>query len=391
MAKVVVVQRILPHYRVPFFRALVQTLAEDGHDVVVVYGQERPGSVPRSVVVGEPWAVRIENSYIRVGRTDLVWQPCLAHVRGSELVVVEQANRLLVNYALLARRKMAGPAFAYWGHGRNFQTDRKSGLRERWKRRLLCGADWWFAYTEISKRVMADAGVPADRITVVNNTVDADELAEALRRLGPSDVEAARTALGIRSRNVALYCGGMYPDKRLPFLVAACEEIRRRIPDFEMVIIGDGPDQHLIEDAVRRHAWMHYLGGVYGGDKAKYFAMAQAFLMPGLVGLAIVDSFVAAVPMFTTDVPIHSPEIAYLRNGENGVMTRHDVSAYAEAVAAYFQSSSMQQRLMDGCRDSARDFGVSRMVERFADGVRRCLEAYGHSGRAADESERSGG
>lgn len=391
MAKVVVVQRILPHYRVPFFRALVQTLAEDGHDVVVVYGQERAGTVPRSVVVSEPWAARIANRYIRAGRIDLVWQPCLARTHGAELVVVEQANRLLVNYALLARRKMAGPAFAYWGHGRNFQTDRKSGLRERWKRWLLCGADWWFAYTEISKRVMAGAGVPEDRITVVNNTVDADELAEALHRLGPSDVEAARAALGIRSRNVALYCGGMYPDKRLPFLVAACQEIRRRIPDFEMMIIGDGPDQYLIEDAARRHSWVHYLGGVYGADKAKYFAMARAFLMPGLVGLAIVDSFVAAVPMFTTDVPIHSPEIAYLLNGENGVMTRHDVSAYAEAVTVYFQSSSMQQRLMDGCKNSARDFGVGRMVERFADGVRQCLETYGHTGHATSESERSGG
>jgi len=391
VAKVVVVQRILPHYRVPFFRALGQSLAEDGHQLSVVYGQERPGTVPRSVEVGEPWAVRIENVYFKVGRAELVWQPCFDHLRDAELVIVEQANRLLVNYALLVHRKIGGAAVAYWGHGRNFQADRKSGLRERWKRLLLCQADWWFAYTEISKHIMAEAGVREDRITVVNNTVDADELAEALRCLDPSDIEAARATLGVRSQNVALYCGGMYPEKRLPFLLAACSEIRRRIPDFEMVIIGDGPDQHLIEDAVRRNEWLHYLGGVYGAERAKYFAMARAFLMPGLVGLALVDSFVAAVPMFTTDVPIHSPEIAYLRNGENGVMTGHDVSEYAEAIATYFRSPSMQQRLMMGCRDSARDFGVSSMVERFSDGVRRCLKVCDQGGPARNESGRPGG
>ena len=80
---------------------------------------------------------------------------------------------------------------------------------------MLSAADWWFAYTEISKRVMVDAGVPDDRITIVNNTVDTSELTEALDQLTPNELVAARATLGIHSYTVGLYCGGMYPDKRL--------------------------------------------------------------------------------------------------------------------------------------------------------------------------------
>lgn len=374
VAKVVVVQRILPHYRVSFFRMLRQVMAEDGNDLKVVYGQERPGTVPRSMFVDEPWAVRIKNQYIQTGLTELVWQPCLSFVRGADLVIVEQANRLLVNYVLLARLKLTGTPIAYWGHGRNFQTDFRAGLKERWKRSLLRAADWWFAYTEISKQEMVNAGVPRERVTVVNNTVDSDAFTYALHELTREDIDTVRTAHGITSHNVAVYCGGMYSDKRLPFLIAACDEVRKRVPDFEMVFIGDGPEQNLVEDAASRRPWMHYVGGVYSKDKAVYFSIARALLMPGLVGLAIVDSFVASVPIFTTDVPIHSPEIAYLKDGENGVMTPHDICEYADAVASYFMSADLQKRLMKGCRGSAEDLGIDRMVERFAGGIKCCLD-----------------
>ena len=164
-----------------------------------------------------------------------------------------------------------------------------------------------------------------------------------------------------------------------------------RIPDFELLAIGDGPDQLLVEEAAREHSWVHYLGGVYGAERAPYFAMARAFLMPGLVGLAVVDSFVAAVPMFTTNVPIHSPEIAYLDDGRNGVIVHHDIMTYADAVAEYLQSPVMQQRLIDGCKDSARNFGISRMVERFAVGVQRCLEMCDRGGRFTCEPQRPEG
>jgi L-malate glycosyltransferase len=96
-------------------------------------------------------------------------------------------------------------------------------------------------------------------------------------------------------------------------------------------------------------------------------------LMPGLVGLVIVDSFVTCLPMFTTDTPIHSPEIAYLIQGVNGVMTPYAVEAYSRAVAEYLKNEAMQVALREGCSRSATIYTLENMVDNFTQGIKKCL------------------
>lgn len=366
---VTIVQRVLPHYRVAFFRQLHERLAREGIALQVVYGQEYPGTVPKTQRLDADWARMIRNRYWRLGGAELVWQPCLSLLHGSDLVIIEQANRLVLNYLLLLRRRFSGGRLAYWGHGRNMQAAGGRRLRERMKKTLLDQVDWWFAYTEPSAEAVVSAGFPPERVTTVNNTVDTDELTDAVQHVTGESLAAVRTELRIRSENVCIYCGGLYRDKRLAFLIEACDRIRARIPDFELVVVGDGPDRTVIEEAARRCSWIHFVGPRYGAERVRYFGIAKAQLLPGLVGLAIIDSFVTRTPIFTTDIPIHSPEIAYLRSGVNGVMAPDRMEAYAGAVIDYLSSPAMQRVLQSGCAASAAAYTLDRMVERFATGV----------------------
>ncbi len=373
MSQVAIIQRVLPHYRIPFFRRLHGRLRGVGINLNLVYGQERPGTVPRTVSLQETWARRIENRYWQVAGRELVWQPCLGLARGADLVVVEQSSRLLANYPLLAMRRLRGTRLAFWGHGRNMQSDDRQDWSERIKRATLGQVDWWFAYTGLSADVVAAGGFPRERITKVQNAIDTSELGAHLKACTAAEVGAARARHGIAGNAVGLYCGGMYDFKKLPFLIAACEEIRRRVPEFSVVFVGDGPERGVVEAAAGRHDWMHYVGAKFGRDLAPYYHMSKVLLMPGLVGLAVVDSFVAGVPLFTTDLPLHSPEIAYLEPGVNGMMTAHDVDAYAGAVADYLRDGTALARLVAGCERSAAKYTMENMVENFARGIEQCL------------------
>ena len=82
-------------------------------------------------------------------------------VRGADLVVVEQASRLLATYALLAWRAFGGPKVASWGQGHNVQTQNASQIGERVKGILTRRADWFFAYDEASLPVLTAQGFPA--------------------------------------------------------------------------------------------------------------------------------------------------------------------------------------------------------------------------------------
>lgn len=103
MHKVTIIQRILPHYRIPFFEALHHELVRTGIELQLIYGQEHPGAVPRSERLSHPWTTRIENRYFNTPFGQLVWQPCLNHLEDSDLIVFEQANSLLLNYWQIGR------------------------------------------------------------------------------------------------------------------------------------------------------------------------------------------------------------------------------------------------------------------------------------------------
>lgn len=371
--KVTIVQRILPHYRICFVERLHEQLAMRGIELELVYGQELPGTIPRTVPLWKPWTREITNRYFTVGSTELVWQPCLSHLRGSDLVIVEQSNRLLLNYWLQIRRSFSGPMLGFWGHGRNMQSRQPQGLRERFKSALVRHVDWWFAYTEFSRDIVMRSGFPEERITVVNNAIDDEQLGRGMQACsGIEPLEMARS-LGCSSGNVALFCGGLHREKRIDFLLSAAERVRALVPDFELLIVGDGPERSRIEEARRRLPWIHYAGPQMGEASARYLHAARLLMMPGLVGLVIVDSFIGRCPIFTTEFPFHSPEIAYLRSGHNGYMTADDVESYAQTVAEHLTQPQVLDGLKAGCDESARKYSLSAMVANFAGGVERCL------------------
>lgn len=370
---VAIIQRVLPHYRLPFFERLHERLRERNIDLRLIYGQEYPGTVPVTVKLEREWATRIQNKYLRLPGLNLVWQPCLRTMGKPDLVIVEQANSLLLNYWLLATRAVGIGKLAYWGHGQNFQAGGRGGLRETLKSALTTPVDRWFAYTQLSAAIVQARGYPSERITIVNNAIDTAEFRAALDSVGPDEITQVKRNLGISGDHVGVYCGGLYADKKLDFLLASCQAIRHHVEDFHLIVIGGGPEQEKIIRAAEENPWIHYVGARFGRDRAVYFKAARILMMPGSVGLAIIDAFAAGTPLFTTDIPMHGPEIAYLDQDVNGVMTAPDTEAYALAVADYFASSNFRQNLQQGCRDSARQYQLDGFVENFANGIEACL------------------
>ncbi len=372
--RVVVVQRILPHYRVRFFRDLHDALADYRIQFVLLYGQEAPGGIPKSVDLDADWAIRLRNKYLSVLCLRAVWQPILPWATATDLIVVEQSNQLLVNYVLLFMRMLGRIKFAYWGHGKNFQGT-SHPLSEKFKSYLLKSADWWFAYTSVSAEHVASQGFPEDRITDVQNSIDTSGLRAEMDACGAGAGAELLRSLGLCGENVLLYCGGLYEQKQLPFLINACRRVWLRKPDIELVIIGDGPARAFVEAAAAENAWIRYVGPKYGKELAPYLTVAKAMLIPGVVGLAIVDSFAACVPLFTTDIPGHGPEIAYLEEQKTGFVTSFDEDAYSKAVIEFLENPMQQATVREQLKRASTTITHEAMVGRFARGVARAVGA----------------
>jgi glycosyltransferase involved in cell wall biosynthesis len=377
MRRVAIVHKWIPQYRRQFFELLRDRLAQEAIKLQVIYGQPGAKDAARKDSIDLEWGQRVKNKIVRVGERELYWQPCLHLLRGADLVIVEQASKLLINYVLQARYLLGGARFAFWGHGKDFAHYDSHWLGEFVKRRVSRRVHWWFAYNARAAAVVQSFGFPADRTTVTQNAIDTRGLAAAALRIDPSALQALCDDLQLSGRNVCLYAGGMYRDKRLAFLIEACELIRRSVPDFEMIFMGTGIDAELVVEAAMRHSWMKYVGPKFDRGKVPYFMLSKLFLMPGVVGLAVLDAFALAVPMITTAVPGHGPEIDYLDDGTNGVVVQQTQSpvAYADTVKALLRDERRRQLLIAGCRAAAEIYTVENMVESFAIGVMEALSA----------------
>jgi glycosyltransferase involved in cell wall biosynthesis len=247
-------------------------------------------------------------------------------------------------------------------------------MGEAMRRATIKQVDWWFAYTGMSRDIVVGSGFSGSRVTTVNNSLDTCELISAKKNVEACELDALRKELHLASDNIAIYCGGMYAHKRLSFLLAACEIIRAAVNDFHIIFIGDGPDSALVESASRLHPWIHYIGSKYGAERAPYFLLSKLMLMPGQVGLAIIDSFVFGTPLVTTNNGIHSPEIEYLKQGSNGLMTDDDVASYAQGVINLFRNDEWRDGMVLECESDCETYTVENMVKNFVDGVRACLD-----------------
>ena len=377
LRRVAIVYKCLPQWRRRFFELLRDRLAREAIHLQLIYGQPGAKDATRKDTVDLEWAQRIENRIVHFCGRELYWQPCLYFLRGADLVIVEQASKLLVNYVLQARYLLGGTKFAFWGHGKNFAQYDSHWLGEFLKHRVSRRVHWWFAYNAKSAAVVQSLGFPADRTTLTQNAIDTRALIAATRRFDPSALRGLCDVLQLRGRNVCLYAGAMYRDKRLLFLLEACELIRRWVPDFEMIFMGAGIDAGIVTEAAMRHSWIKYIGPKFDQEKVPYFMLSKLFLMPGVVGLAVLDAFALAVPLVTTAVPGHGPEIDYLDDGTNSILVQQMQSpaAYARTVAELLRDEQRRQLLIEGCRAAAEIYTVENMVERFAAGVTQALAA----------------
>lgn len=360
----------MPHYRIAFFEGLRSRLAEMGITLDLVHGKDRD----KRMVAGElDWSIPV--SIRKVG--PFSWHACMPPTRPYDLIIAPQEIKYLGCLFLQACSWFGGTKFAYWGHGKTFQANNQNSLTERLKRFLATKVHWWFAYNDLSARIVADLGLPKERITSVGNAIDTKGLVQARAALDQGTLEELKTSLGIASDHVAVYTGGIYSNKRIPFLLEAARRVRAQIPDFHLLVIGEGPDRPLVSAAARDYPWIHDLGPKNDAEKVPYWAISQMLLMPGVVGLVVVDSFALGVPLITTDYPYHGPEIDYLKSGMNGLLVAcgDDVEAYATEVIRLFQSPEELQRLRQGALDSAPHHTIERMVENFAAGVLLAIDA----------------
>jgi glycosyltransferase involved in cell wall biosynthesis len=158
---------------------------------------------------------------------------------------------------------------------------------------------------------LVELGVPAERIEVLRNGVDA-------RQFGPVDRELWRRRLGF-TRTTLLSVGNLVPLKRHDLAIRSLH----LLPEVELVIVGDGPERAALGALARDtgvHDRVRFAGALPQEDLVHYYGSADALVLASSrEGWAnvLLESMACGTPVVATDVggtpeAVNAPEAGVL-------------------------------------------------------------------------------
>jgi len=250
----------------------------------------------------------------------------------------------------LAARRAKVPAIVHTSHGLPINPDMR-----RLERTILLGAE------RLASRV-------CDRVVAVSEAtaVELHRLRLARRQqieVIPSGVripngslptrDAARRALGLERREgpVVGWVGRHFPQKRPELIVRASRRLLERVPDAQVVLVGDGP---LLERTRRQTGGddrIKVLGHRRDVDNA-YAAMDVFMLASAWEGLprTVLEAQASGVPVVSTRVS-GIPEV--VRHGRTGLLVEPgDWKGLADAAERILTDGAMRRAMARAARET---------------------------------------
>ncbi|MGZ0077229.1 glycosyltransferase family 4 protein [Methylomonas sp. YC3] len=369
--KIVIFQPMLKFYRVPLFEKLHRLLTESGHELRLVFGTPWNEELKRgdNVVLENDYCI-FEKSHWFLRNKVHFMEGAIHHILWADIIITEQANKHIYNYILIFLSFIKVKRFAYWGHGLNRQG-RSNSVREKIKKALATQTNWWFAYTAGVAGYLKDIGYPSEQITVLNNSVDTRAFKNSISAVTEEEIAEFKQGHNIEhDSQVGIFCGSLHRDKKIEFLLDAALVISQKEKNFILLIGGDGLDRKTVMNCAKHYDFIKYLGPLHAKQKALAFKCADVFLNPGMVGLAILDAFSAGLPVITTHQAEHSPEIDYLQNGFNGMITNLDAENYGSLVTKILRSKEELITLQKNALASSDQFSIENMANNFFEGIK---------------------
>jgi glycosyltransferase involved in cell wall biosynthesis len=221
-------------------------------------------------------------------------------------------------------------------------------------------ADWIVAVSASVADDMARAsGLPRERIKVIYNAVDLDEV----ERLAQEPLDHPWFASG--EPPVILAVGRLSAQKAYPDLLNAFAQLRSR-REARLLILGEGEERPKLQDQIQR---LDLTRDVFmpGFVPNPFAYMRHAGLLAlsshweGFVSV-IPEALACGLPVVSTDHPGGGAET--LGHGKFGRLTPvGDIDALASAMEATLDSPTPRDLLLE----RARDFSVARMADAYLD------------------------
>jgi len=379
--KILILQRILPHYRVGFFEYFCKKYS----DAKVLFGQPmETESLKNSGYTDNNFFTEIKNIYFnKSGKIFLsnIYSEILKY-RPDVIISVFNVGNLNI-YLLFLLKQFLGFKLILWSFGydpvKGFNPDKR--FTDKIRLLLSQKADAVIFYWEKGKAEISNFSERTEHYFIAPNTLDTNKLFNYKNLFDKTGSDIIKKELGLKEKHNFIYVGRLLKDKEVEVLLEAFSKIETTRDDCRLTIIGDGPElQHLKDLSVKLKLQKITFSGEILDDETtgKWIYVNDAFIMPGRLGLSVVHSFCFGTPVISQmkEDHFHGEGIGYIKNGENGFLIRDgDVNELSEKMNELISDQMLLLKLKQNAFDTAKnDCSIEIMTEGFDNAISYVLK-----------------
>ncbi|MGA9348268.1 MAG: glycosyltransferase family 4 protein [Anaerolineae bacterium] len=209
-------------------------------------------------------------------------------------------------------------------------------------------ADAVIAPSQYFKGIISGWGIPYDKIEVIYNAIDPSRYALACTK------EEARGRLGLEGK-IILTVARLTPWKGIDRIIEVLPEIRRRINEANLVVVGDGPELGNLQGLARElgvKGHVSFVGRVPHEEVPYYLRAADVFVLySGYEGLPhiVLEAMATGVPVILSDKGGNQEVV---EDGVNGLLVPiGNQEKLKEAILRVLQNREMAGEFVERSRE----------------------------------------
>ncbi|GAB2889642.1 hypothetical protein GCM10027180_19670 [Microbulbifer echini] len=249
--------------------------------------------------------------------------------------------------------KAFGKKVVFWTHG---IYGNEKGVKRIIRTCFYRLADALLLYGEHGRKQLERAGLPADKLFVINNSLDVNAQRKLIGTYGIENLQNIKYQYCDNPERLLVFVGRLEKSKRLDLLIRAVALLKTRGVAVKALLIGEGSAR----DELCGVAWgmdvserIIFYGECYRDEEVlPLLAAADICVSPGEVGLTAMHALVCGTPVIThDDFPNQMPEFEAVIPGYSGAFFRNDdVYDLADKIQGCFLDMDSGRITAENCR-----------------------------------------
>lgn len=338
----IIFERVLTHYRLDFYNYLSEF---HNQDIVFLTGKFENKNGFHTQKNKANFQI-IEMKCVKIfGFEFYDWPSSFLNKDNVIVSVLSFAAISNLKYALVAKRK--GIKFYWWGHSRNFSKNNFINfVKDKIKILVAKSGTGFLVYTKGEEEILINDGFNPKKIIALNNTLNTVKINSIIKKISADEIFNTKRNLELNGFITIGLIGRLYKLRNSERAIKAINIINQDKIRAKLLIIGDGPDFKPLSTKYKKNSDIIFLGAIEDQVKLAPFMLSiDFFVNPGLIGLNLVHSMAYGKTSVLVNQKIHSPELYYLENNINGLMSEDNLEDFIEKITLLINDTSILNKL----------------------------------------------